>query len=212
VFAEALSQPTKSNLALLKEAGLIAPFYLAGGSAAALYLGHRLSFDLDFFSLQPFAVDDLVSGLSKMGKLKITEHSAHTLLASFNGERVSFFLYQYPLLFPLQSFGGIPLADVRDLACMKLDTISSRGLRRDFIDLYFISREGISLEAVFGLFQKKYAQVNYNLSHLIKGLAYFEDAEKDEMPKMLKPVSWEAVKKFFTEESQRLLQKFARTR
>ena len=210
MFAEALSQPTKSNLALLKESGLISPFYLAGGSATALYLGHRLSFDLDFFSSRPFAVDDLVSGLSGIGKLKITERSAHTLLASFNGERVSFFLYQYPLLFPLQSFGGIPLADLRDLACMKLDTISSRGLRRDFIDLYFISREGISLDTVFELFQKKYAQVNFNLFHLIKGLAYFEDAEKDEMPKMLKPVSWEAVKKFFTEESQRLLQKFAR--
>lgn len=206
MFTETLSQSTRSNLEILKKAGVVSSFYLAGGSAVALYLGHRLSFDLDFFTFEPFPADDLILRMSNQGELKVIERSANTILANFNGERVSFFVYPYPLSFPTQSFQGILLADLRDIAPMKLDAISSRGTKRDFIDLYFISLEGINLETVFDLFQKKYAKVSYNLFHLIKSLSYFEDAEKDEMPRMLKPVSWEAIKKFFSEEARRLSQ------
>lgn len=206
MFTETLSQSTRSNLEILKKAGVVSSFYLAGGSAVALYLGHRLSFDLDFFTSEPFPAGELILRMSNQGELKVIERSANTILANFNGERVSFFVYPYPLSFPTQSFRGILLADLRDIAPMKLDAISSRGTKRDFIDLYFISLEGINLETVFDLFQKKYAMVSYNLFHLIKSLSYFEDAEKDEMPRMLKPVSWEAIKKFFSEEARRLSQ------
>jgi len=49
VFVEALPEQARRNLALLGASGVAAPFYLAGGTAAALHLGHRVSLDLDFF-------------------------------------------------------------------------------------------------------------------------------------------------------------------
>jgi len=56
MFKEVISKKTQSNLEILKKAGLIAGFYLAGGTGAALHLGHRLSADADFFSRKKFAL------------------------------------------------------------------------------------------------------------------------------------------------------------
>jgi len=48
---------------------------------------------------------------------------------------------------------------------------------------------------LFILFQTKYAEIDFNQAHILKSLSYFEEAEKDSMPKMIAPVSWEEVKK-----------------
>jgi len=59
-----------------------------------------------------------------------------------NDVRLSFFVYPYKLLFPLIDFNGVKLADERDIACMKIEAISSRGSKKDFIDLYFLIEIG----------------------------------------------------------------------
>ena len=79
---------------------------------------------------------------------------------------------------------------------MKISAIASRGTKRDFVDLYIMAiSEG--LDTLLGHFQKKFAQTNYNLVHVLKSLVYFADAEKDPMPDMLVPLSWDDVKQFF---------------
>ncbi|MBI3693392.1 MAG: hypothetical protein HY238_00930 [Acidobacteria bacterium] len=55
------------------------------------------------------------------------------------------------------------------------------------------------------MFRQKFAQANYSMIHVLKSLAYFEEAEKDPMPDMLAAVSWEDVKRFFSREAARLL-------
>ena len=52
------------------------------------------------------------------------------------GVKVSFLAYQYPLLYPLQEFLGMKVADPRDIACMRISAVASRGTKRDFVDLY----------------------------------------------------------------------------
>jgi len=44
--------------------------------------------------------------------------------------------------------------------------------------------------------REKFAGVEYNETHLLKSITYFEDAKKSEFPKMIKRVSWEDIKKF----------------
>jgi hypothetical protein len=61
------------------------------------------------------------------------------------------------------------------------------------------------LTQVLEWFKQKYAQANYSLVLLLKSLTYFEDAEKDPMPDMLEPLSFEEVKRFFSGEAPRLL-------
>ena len=66
--------------------------------------------------------------------------------------------YQHKLLFPLISWQGIQLADYQDIACMKLDAISSCGSKKDFIDLYFIM-QNLPFPQLLKLFNKKYLKI-----------------------------------------------------
>ncbi len=106
---------------------------------------------------------------------------------------MSYFQYPYSLLFDPVPFQKIYLADQRDIAAMKLDTIASRGSRKDFIDLYEFLKT-YSIQEILNFFEKKYANLNYNKFHLLKSLTYFNDAETDPMPVMLKQVDWPEVK------------------
>lgn len=108
------------------------------------------------------------------------------------------------VLFPLESFREIQVADVRDIASMKISAIASRGTRRDFIDLYVVCRS-YGLDLLLDLFGRKFAQVEYNRIHVLKSLAYFEDAEKEPMPDMLSDISWQQVRNFLSREVKRLI-------
>ena len=108
------------------------------------------------------------------------------------------------MLFPLGSFLGIKVADPRDIACMKLSTVASRGTKRDFLDLY-VACKLYPLVSLLELFKKKFARVPYNLIHILKSLTYFEEAERDPDPDLLIAISWEEAKGFFIDEVPRLL-------
>jgi hypothetical protein len=86
---------------------------------------------------------------------------------------------------------------------MKLSAIAGRGTKRDFVDFYVVSKQ-YGLSQALEWFKQKYDQANYSMVYLLKSLSYFEDAEKDPMPDMLEPLSWEEVKQFFSGEVPRL--------
>ena len=108
-----------------------------------------------------------------------------------------------------KKFVGAALADVRDIAAMKIAAISDRCTKRDFIDLYsiIVSRRIISLEECLNLYDKKFKALKQNKIHILKSLVYFNDAEGDVMPKMLERVEWPEVKKFFQKEITALSKK-----
>lgn len=175
-------------------------FYLGGGTALALELGHRISRDLDFFIPQHFNESQIIQTLSSLGRFQLEDKSEQTVIGILNEVKVSFLGYQYPLLLPLHKFEQIMVADVLDIACMKIDAIASRGTKRDFIDIYFVAKEVMSLSKILDKFKKKYAASHYNIIHIHKSLVYFQDADGDPLPSMLKSVDWEEVKKFFIQE------------
>jgi hypothetical protein len=200
---EVISDAVERALDALRQRSILAPFYLAGGTALALHLGHRRSLDLDFFCGGPFDSERLLGELPPASDLSVTEKAPETLHVSVHGTRVSFLAYRYPVLFPFEEFLGVRVADLRDIACMKISAISGRGARRDFVDLYAAcGRYG--LEPLLALFRQKYARVNYSMLHVLKSLAYFEDAEKEPMPDLLAPLDWEQVKRYFTGEARGL--------
>lgn len=195
-----ISRKTKTNLEILKKAELLEDFYLAGGTGLALQLKHRLSLDLDFFTSQKINTKILIQKLKKIGKLSIEKESEDTLVCSFNGTRITFLKYDYPLLFSLRDIEDIKIADGKDIGCMKIDAISSRGTKKDFVDLFFLCQKTTSLKELLELFKKKYKSVDYNMMHILKSLCYFDDAERDPMPNMVITVVWEKVKNFFKKE------------
>lgn len=72
----------------------------------------------------------------------------------------------------------------------------SRGTKRDFIDLYFVIRK-FGANQVFAFYNQKYGNLEDRELMLKKALIYFSEADQDEMPNMVGPLSWEAVKEFF---------------
>lgn len=196
---EIISKETRSNLELLNKANILDNFYLAGGTGLALQIKHRLSIDLDFFTEKDINIKALMDRLQELGEITVSKEAENTLNGTFNKTEIMFLKYAYPLLFPLKEVEGIIIADSRDIGCMKISAVSSRGTKKDFIDLFFICKNIIDFKELLELFKKKYKDVDYNMIHILKSLVYFDDAEKDPMPKMLTPVSWNKVKEFFYE-------------
>lgn len=205
MFTETLFGNTKKALAVLGKSHLMSKAYLAGGTACALQIGHRISVDLDFFTPEEFDAKELGRTLEKIGRFKLDKQSWGTILGDFEKVKFSVFVYKYPVLVPFKSLFDINILDLRDIAAMKIDAISTRGIRRDFIDLYFICQKGISLKEILSLYDRKYGTLASNLVHIQKSLVYFVDAEMAAMPKMLKEVAWGKVKKYFEDEVKRLV-------
>ena len=82
--------------------------------------------------------------------------------------------------------------------------ISGRGSRKDFVDLHFYLRGGGSLETALEFLRRRFTHVDYNEYHLMKSLVFFDDAEAEPMPRMLREVAWDDVKKTIIEEVRRL--------
>jgi len=195
---EALTKNTKRILESLSSADFIKNFYLAGGTALALYLGHRFSADLDWFAEKFSYNPNFRKKLSKAGNLSIDSESEKTLNGSLNGVKISFFEYPYPLIAPKTQYKkNLYLASKPDIAVMKLDAIASRGTYKDFFDMYFLLRE-YDLETLLGFLKEKFTGIEYNEAHLVKSLTYFKDAKESEMPKMIKKINWEKVKENLT--------------
>ena len=204
MFTETLFGKTKDTLAILGKSGLLNTSYLAGGTACALQLGHRISVDLDFFTPVEFDAKESVKSLKKIGAFELERQSWGTVLGTFAGIKFSIFIYKYPVLFPYKSIYNINIVDLKDIAAMKIDAISTRGIKRDFIDLYFICQKKISLKQALSFYDRKYGKLASNFIHIQKSLLYFVDADASEAPRMLKPCSWEEVKGYFEKEVKKI--------
>ena len=200
MFEETLAKGAKENLALLGQSSILNDAYLGGGTAVALQLGHRISVDFDFFTTKEFVPKSFSSQLSKLGSFYEAQADKGTVIGEFEGIKFSLFRYEYPLIFSPLKYLSLDMADIRDIAAMKIDAVATRGAKRDFIDLYFICKSGYSLGSLLDFYDKKYGKLASNLVHIQKSLIFFEDAAPEKMPKMLKEVEWEEVKRYFISE------------
>jgi predicted nucleotidyltransferase component of viral defense system len=196
----------------LRDYNFIQDFYLAGGTALALQIGHRISTDLDWFSvtnqLQVSQRDHIQEVLKSSGKFETVSEQDGLLVTRLNDTDTSFIYQHHPLLEPTVEYQGIKLASPIDIGLMKLAAITSRGARRDFVDIYCM-REFISLEDLFEIAPKKYTDRPQFLAVAVRALAYFEDAEQQPMPRMLIPVTWEDVRIYCEDASRKLARRLS---
>ena len=128
MVTKAIEKKAESIFREIGKLSFLKKFYLAGGTALAVQIGHRLSVDLDFFSSDEFFVKKIRNALRIIGTLDIRLEDEDSLGVMIHGVKMSFLRYPYPLLFPLvqwDSHGS--LCDIRDIGCMKLDAIATRG-------------------------------------------------------------------------------------
>lgn len=183
-------------------------WYLAGGTALALQMGHRVSVDLDFFTtLTDFKTTQLVNHF-KGTDWQSTDIDRGTVYGILLGAKVSFIAYPFFVpTAPPHRYGSVRVLDARDIAVMKIIAISQRGRKRDFFDLYWYVKNCEPLVDIMHRLKLQYPTVAHDYHHIIKSLVYFADAENDPMPKINFIANWKQVKKFFMSEMKRITPK-----
>jgi len=199
IFSEAITRTCLKSLQYLSRQEFIKDFYLAGGTALALQIGHRVSTDLDWFSESTTLIEsereNIRKSLELSRKLETIMERDGSLYTRLYGVDVSFIHQHHPLIEETIDYQGVHLASPVDIGLMKLAAINSRGTRRDFIDLYSL-KEIAPLNTLLDLAPKKYSDRPSFLAISARALVYFNDAEQQPMPKMLVPINWEDVRAY----------------
>jgi hypothetical protein len=170
---------------------------LAGGTALALRLGHRVSADLDFFTQKEVRADTLLRKIKASGMaVRVISEGEGYLVAEIDGLKFSMLHYDYPFTGPVL-YEGVLIASVLDIAGMKTIAISQRGTKRDFVDMYFIVRD-TPFHTIAEHMVGRFGRERISPVHIGKSLVYFADADSNYDPEYLgEKVSWDAVKAFF---------------
>jgi Nucleotidyl transferase AbiEii toxin, Type IV TA system len=194
LHTRAVAPATVELLRRLIQVPELSAFALAGGTALALYKGHRISIDLDLFTQIPFDGENLLEQV----RASLAHHLAvqnigiarNTLNLTIGGIKTDFLRFDYPLLEPIRTIEEIRLFGLSDIAAMKLSAIAGRGAKKDFFDLDCLLRD-YTLRELFTFFEAKFGG---DLFHLRKSIVYFDDADMEPDPISLVNVSWQSVK------------------
>ncbi|MGB6223225.1 nucleotidyl transferase AbiEii/AbiGii toxin family protein [Haloferula sp.] len=178
--------------ALAGHAGLDG-FALGGGTNLALRLGHRVSVDLDWFTLNEFKVGNLRSVLGGLGTEVAKAAGALTL--DVEGTKMDLLRHAYPLVAPLEEIDCVAMLSLEDVAAMKLNAVANRGSKKDFYDLHELLNHR-PLEAWVECFVTKY-QASDPFT-VIRSLTWFEDADSEPDPISLRKLSWSEVRSRIT--------------
>ncbi|MBX5464887.1 MAG: nucleotidyl transferase AbiEii/AbiGii toxin family protein [Clostridia bacterium] len=177
---------------------------LCGGTAVALYLGHRRSRDLDFLTGQPFDASLLAGELRGLcQEATVDSLASNTLHATLQGLKVSFIRQPGIELVAGATLEGVPVGDLDTLLALKLNAVAGRGSRRDFVDLYALCQTGLGVHDLLRLARTRLHGLNE--AHLLRSLVYFKDAEREPMPELLAGWSWADARRFFEEGVRRYL-------
>ncbi|MBX3056085.1 MAG: nucleotidyl transferase AbiEii/AbiGii toxin family protein [Anaerolineae bacterium] len=175
-------------------------FYLAGGTALALQLGHRYSVDLDFFSAEDDLSEqsryEISTALSEHFKLNVDPGGLGHMQIDIQGNFVAFMSYGYPLLAPTWTVEDVQLANLLDIGLMKIDAIAGRGSRKDFYDLYFVAHH-IPLPQLLGRGKDKYSAIRDFKTMALAAMVDFENADAQTEIQTNPLIIWDEVKTFF---------------
>lgn len=179
-------------------------FYLAGGTALALQIGHRISVDFDLFSEReiPLSLFDDVRKVFTGHALAASVNNRDELTVFVDGTKITFLRYPFPVLDTLTAYEDLKLLSVKEIAATKAYTIGRRGSFKDYVDLYYVLAEGhVSLRDIVNSAEKKYGEI-FNTRLFLEQLIYLDDIA-DTAILFLKPeASKESLRVFFEEQIQ----------
>lgn len=184
-----------NTLGILKQIMALPVFaqhFLVGGTSLALQMGHRVSIDLDLFAHTPFDSSILLQVLKEHFQVQPLTITDTIFIAVVNGVKVDCVYFRYQFAFPIIEIEEVRLADMRDIAPMKLDAVTKRGSKKDFIDMYYLFMQ-YSPKQILQWYENMFQ--HSTSMHVILSLTYFQDAENTEMPILFdKSLTWEKIK------------------
>ena len=178
-------------------------YRLVGGTALSLYKGHRVSDDIDMFLNPDKELDKkkiksvLISLVDNPEDIDISDmtfgFSAY-LTYNVSGDELKIDLMHFesdPFIDEPNIVSGIRLASIRDISAMKLNAITSRSEKKDFIDINELLLE-YSLQEMLEHYKQKYP---YNdPKDVIFAFSAIDKADSSYMPKMFINLNWEQIK------------------
>ena len=168
-------------------------FTLVGGTALSLLIGHRISIDLDFFSVNSFDENNIVKHLQDNYSFELDYLSKNTIKGESNGVQLDFISHQYPWIDKTLNIDDVRIASKNEIAAMKLNVIVTNGTRiKDFIDIAFLAKD-LSLNNMLDLYEQKYKA---NRIIALKSLSYFDDVNEYEPIQYIedKEKDWQGIK------------------
>ena len=162
-------------LKYLQNSTVFESYFLVGGTALSLQLGHRISDDIDLFTRGDINKDEIFDFLNKnyKGKYQIINIQNIILQIIINDIKVDFVKYDYNLIENVKREEGIRYLGKKDISAMKLMAVANRGDQaKDFIDIYYLLKE-MALNDMFNYYKQKYNQKD--ISVIKRSLIYFED-------------------------------------
>lgn len=185
-------------------------FYFTGGTAlSSVYLQHRLSEDLDFFSQEKFdtlPLSNLITQWGQKHKFKIS-YEEKEVVKIFNLEfpdgeklKVDFGYYPYKRLRKGKFIGGFWVDSLFDIAVNKLQTIRQRSEVKDFVDLYFLLKDFTVWDLMEG------ARVKFRMEpdpYLI-AVDFLTVSNFGNLPQMLVPLELKNLQSFYTDLAKKL--------
>ena len=170
-------------------------FYLVGGTALALYYGHRRSIDLDLFSTDDFQNEDILPYLEKIPGFTYSNiHNPIGLFAFIGDIKVDLVKHHYfSLIAPPVIENSVRMFSIEDIAAMKVAAVLKRAAKKDFWDISELLYHH-SIEDLINFYNSKYPNQQLLIS-VPHALTYFADAADSEDPVSLKGQTWEGVKK-----------------
>ncbi len=209
---KAISDALWDLLSTLNAIPEISSCYLGGETALALQLEHRVSEDLDFLTVEGF--DDFSFQMAIKSKgldtVVLNQTTSHTELM-MGAAKIDLIRERIPLNFPLKpidkEIANLSMADARDIGRMKIMAIGSRGSKKDFVDIYCLTRKVLSLETLLSHAMKEDGGIRYSKLLFLKGLVDFDEADREVDLQLLWDVSWEEVKQCLTIEVKEIAEK-----
>ena len=189
---------TPEAAALFQKLNRFPNFYLVGGTALALHIGHRLSVDLDLFSqtpLPPRLLGD-VKRIFRDASIAVTYRAPGQLSLNVNGVKMTFFEYEHPHVDALEMWRGVPVSSVREIASMKAFAIGKRLSYKDYVDWYFLLKEKcVDLGGVIAHAKKKYGG-DFNDRLFLGQLISLEDVTTQKIDFLRDAVDRETILRF----------------
>ena len=154
-------------------------FFLVGGTAIALHIGHRRSIDFDLFTSKEFdnvKIRKEIVRSRKIDRVLRDETGQYTMIIL--GVRLTFFHYPFSIRASEDLGGVIKLPDLLTLAAMKAYALGRRAKWKDYVDLYFIFQKYSLKEIVqraSGIYGKEFGE-----KLLREQLSYYKDVDYSE--------------------------------
>lgn len=190
---------------ILKKIPIPSKYYLAGGTALALQIGHRMSADFDFFNPEPPSRNLLGLLETRFGSpVVVVVKESHQLTVEVEGVDITYLHYPFPVLLPFVEYEGVRILCTKEIAATKAYTLGRRATFKDYVDLYFLLEEHhVGLDEILGLAKKKYGD-EFDARLFLEQLVYFEDVSEMDITFLKESIRRDKMELFFAQEIQKI--------